>query len=866
MKLKPTCILICTLLLFCSSAFAVHIKGGLITYEYLGSGRYKITVDVYRKCGTGGPNPSTLYIYDAATYAKQGQSSTGVTTYTALGNFSKTTFDPCISNKPTICYDIYRYTTTVDLPANANGYIIVASDANRIAGITNLINSSSTGITFTATIPGMINGVMYNENSSPDFSFTDTAVICYKSKFSYQFSASDKDNDVLRYSFGDGLNGTSNAIAPPYSSIPYASPYSGASPLGSTVTIDSIMGLISGIAPAQNGEYVIAVYVHEYRNGVHINSTRKELQISVADCSLVVASLKDYINCNSYTLTFENQTLANNIISYAWDFGVKNSTTDVSTAPRPNFTYADTGTYELKLTVVNSGGCVDSANSEVKVYPGFTPAFNFVGSCLASPFNFSDISFAKYGTINSWYWDLGDSSATSIDTFKTAMVSYNYSGAQNTVALLRVTSSVGCSGSISKTVAVNEVAYLFHPFKDTLICSIDSLPLNAKANGSFEWSPNKYISDVHVLNPIVYPKDTTVYTLTIHDRGCTDSLKVKVNVLKFITVKLAPDSGICQTDSFTLRPVTEALSFKWVESNGSSSLSNALVKHPVAKPLTTTTYYVTANLGFCQDSAKITINVAPYPILNLGNDTVICYGNRLVLNPSVKADLFSWTSSSSLVNTNSIHAVAGPVKTSMYILTVHDTSYCRNLVTDTINVRVVPAFSVYAGKDTSVTVNQPLQMMVTAPANAYTYKWIPSTNLSNDAISNPVGNFTTSSADSTKYTVLVKTPEGCVATDDIVVHVFKNGADIYVPSGFTPNGDGLNDILKPVLSGISGFDYFKVYNRLGQMVFSTTQLNTGWDGLFNGAAQPNDTYVYVAQGKSFDGQTVLRKGTVVLIR
>lgn len=866
MKPKQACLLICILLLLCNSALAVHIKGGLITYEYLGQGKYKITVDVYRRCNAAGPNPTTLNIYDAVTYSRTSQTNTPAALYSMVGSFTKTTFDPCISNKPTICYDIYRYTTTVDLPANANGYIIAASDANRIAGIVNISNSSATGITLTATIPGMINGTMYNENSSPDFAFTDTAVICYKSKFSYQFAASDKDNDVLRYSFGDGLNGTSAATTPPYSSIPYVSPYSGAFPLGANVTIDSVTGLISGTAPAQNGEYIIAVYVHEWRNGVHINSTRKELQITVADCSLVVAELKDYISCDTYTLTFENQTQASNIISYAWDFGVTNSVTDVSTAARPSYTYADIGTYTVKLAVVNTVGCNDSTSAQVKVYPGFKPDFSFTGSCVVTPFNFTDKSFAKYGTINSWYWDLGDSSATAIDTFRTASVSYHYSGAQSAIALLRVTSSMGCSGTITQTVSVTEKAFLYHPFKDTLICSIDSLPLNAQASGSFEWSPNKNISDIHALNAVVFPKDTTTYTLTVRDRGCVDSLKVKVNVLQYITVKLAPDSGICQTDSFVLRPISDALSYKWRESGNTNTLSDVLVKYPVAKPLATTTYYVMANLGYCQDSTKITIYVAPYPTVALGPDTVLCYGNRIRFNPSVKADLFLWQPSTSLVNTRSINAVAGPDKTSAYVLTVRDTSFCKTPVSDTINVKVIPAFLAYAGRDTSATVNQALQLNVSAPANYYTYQWSPSVFLSNDAISNPVATFTAAAPDSILYTVRLTTPEGCNATDNVMVHVFKKGPEIYVPGGFTPNGDGLNDVLKPLLSGISSFDYFRIYNRLGQLVFSTSQINTGWDGTFNGAAQPSDTYVYVTQGQSFDGQTIFRKGTVVLLR
>ena len=125
--------------------------------------------------------------------------------------------------------------------------------------------SNNYGITFTARIPGVVNNTDYHINSSPQFDFKDTALICYNSKFNYQFSASDKDGDSLTYSFGDGLDGLSTFGPPPYSAIPYQSGYSGGFPLGTKVTIDSLTGLISGTAPAQNGEYVITVYVHEWR-------------------------------------------------------------------------------------------------------------------------------------------------------------------------------------------------------------------------------------------------------------------------------------------------------------------------------------------------------------------------------------------------------------------------------------------------------------------------------------------------------------------------------------------------------------------------------------------------------------------------
>ena len=870
--MKRSILIICLIFFICSSVFARHIKGGWIQYEYVGVGTtagtsvYKITVNVFRSCTDNGPMPGALGIYDAVTNTNVQTISGTANSYTLVSVPTKTSFDPCLSNPPTICYQVLTYTTTVTLADNTNGYIIAAQDAFRINGIQNIVNSSATGISFTATIPGTVNGTDYHINSSPFFAFKDTVVVCYNAKFTYQFNATDADGDSLSYSFGNGINGASNLTAPPYSAISYASGYSGSSPLGAAVSIDSLTGLISGTAPAANGDYVIAVYVTEWRKGVKINSTKKELQINVADCSLSAAALKNvYLNCTDYTMSFQNESSSSNITSYLWDFGVTTSSKDTSSSPTPSFTYADTGVYTIKLVVSNSGGCKDSATAPTKIYPGFTPAFTATGTCYQTPIQFADNSLVKYGTISSLLWDFGDTTTTT-DTSSASKTSYKYPNPGNVTAVLTISSSVGCSGSISKTITINDKPYLYIPFTDTLICSIDSLPINAQGTGTFKWSPSYNISNTNILTPVVYPKDSTVYTLTVTDQGCIDSAKVQVNVLKFITVKLGLDTGICKTDSLTLRPVSDALSYKWRESTNAGSLNSNLVKYPKAAPLVTTIYYVTANLGYCQDSAKIKVNVSPYPMAILGKDTTICFGNRIQLNGNFQGTYFTWSPTASLVNDTTISPIAGPSKTTAYIFTAKDTLYCPKQVSDTILVTVVPPFTVNAGHDTSVSVGQPLQLSVSGGDSGYSYHWDPSSFLDNSSIYNPLATINSSSIDSIRYYVTVTSPNGCVSTDNVLVTVFKGGPEIYVPSGFTPNGDGKNDILKPILVGITKLNNFTIYDRWGKIVFNTSEINAGWDGTFHGYKQDSGAYVYTVQGTDYTGKPIFRKGTVVLIR
>ncbi|HVM88053.1 MAG TPA: Ig-like domain-containing protein, partial [Puia sp.] len=90
--------------------------------------------------------------------------------------------------------------------------------------------------------------------------------------------------------------------------------------------------------------------------------------------------------------------------------------------------------------------------------------------------------------------------------------------------------------------------------------------------------------------------------------------------------------------------------------------------------------------------------------------------------------------------------------------------------------------------------------------------------------------------------------------------------NIYVPRVFTPNGDGQNDVLKPILVGISNFHYFTVYNRWGNIIFTTEDPGTGWDGTFKGVPQPVETYLWIAEGVDNQGNRVVQKGMVSLVR
>jgi len=254
--------------------------------------------------------------------------------------------------------------------------------------------------------------------------------------------------------------------------------------------------------------------------------------------------------------------------------------------------------------------------------------------------------------------------------------------------------------------------------------------------------------------------------------------------------------------------------------------------------------------------------VAP-PLANAGPDSVICFGNSIQLKGG-GGNTYHWSPSTYLSDANvSNPFVAIPAAgTYQYVLSVSNNG-CPSVVKDTVLLTMLPPLKLFAGNDSSVTINQPFQLNAIDVNNAgfTSYKWSPSFGLNNAQIKNPVAVLNSNIT----YTVTAQTLGGCSATDDIVIKVF-NGPEIYVPDAFTPNNDGLNDIFKPTYVGITQVKYFNVFNRYGQLVFTTTNPSAGWDGSFKGEKQAPMAYVWMVEGVGPGGTSIKKKGTVMLIR
>lgn len=856
------------------AARADHITGGEMYYTFTGTSggnyTYRVTMKLFMRCNSGRQfaNPAIIGVFNKSSGVRVSDVSVplGRQETLQLSNFSK-----CISNPPAVCYEVGYYEFTVSVPPSADGYLLAGQVNYRVASIRNLISGySSVGATYTAEIPGTAAGADAPRNSSANFTASDLVIICAGNNFNYSFAAADGDGDQLRYSFCDAYqSGTSGGgpgnstppIPPPYQPVPYSSSYSGSSPLGNNVNINTATGLITGTAPQDAGIYVVTVCVEEVRNGVVIATQRKDIQVNVAPCTIASALLlKEYMLCrNTKTLTISNLSLSPLINTQAWEFiNAGGVTLFTSTSSTVTYTFPDTGVYRIRLLINKGQECSDSSSSLVRVYPGFYPDFSFNGICFNKPTRFLDASSTVYGRLSSWNWDFGETGSLDDTSVQTSPV-YTYPGIGQKNVRMIAGNSVGCLDTVYKNVPITDKPPVNLAFRDTLICVNDPVQLKASGSGLFSWTPVGGMRDAATPTPTVAPAVTTTYFVDLNEDGCLNRDSVKVRVTDHVSLKAMNDTTICQGDTIRLHISSDGFQHLWTPA---SQLISATTQNPLAVTGSTTTYAVTASIGSCRASDQVVVTTVPYPVVNAGADTTICYNTTAQLHASTNGSSFTWFPFGTLSNRNSLLPVARPGITTAYVLSGYDTRGCPKPGSDTVTVKVLPDIQAFAGRDTVAVTGQPLQLRATGGVS---YLWSPATGLSAANIAGPVALFT-QPAEAIQYKVSVFNEVGCVDEAFVKVKVFKTGPSVFVPTAFTPNSDGRNDVLRPIAAGIKKIDYFSIYNRWGQLIFTTAEPNRGWDGTLQGAAQTSGTYVWMVKATDYTGKTYVNKGTVILIR
>lgn len=357
------------------------------------------------------------------------------------------------------------------------------------------------------------------------------------------------------------------------------------------------------------------------------------------------------------------------------------------------------------------------------------------------------------------------------------------------------------------------------------------------------------------------PVGTTVAVEVVpyNGYGCVDTLYAKlVDTLK-LKAYAGPDGLYCGADPVKLGAIPQpGVTYTWTPSAG---LSDANISNPIAMPDQSTNYMLTVRNsgGGCRNSDTVLVSSSSLDnTLEVLGKTVYCLGSGdstvLKVRP---ADKIQWLKSGVPISgaTQQTYRVT---QSGNYSAVITSRIGCT-LTTKAQDVLIDVARPGITYPVEYAAINLAYQLQ--ARTFGATVLWSPAAHLDK---ANSVTPLFTSPVEQT-YTIRIETTTGCVTVDTQTVKVVPV-ADIFVPSAFTPNGDGRNEILRPVLMGIKQLRYFRVYNRWGQLLFETSTANKGWDGRLGGVPQPSGAVVWIAEAIGSDGRTYNRKGTTVLIR
>jgi gliding motility-associated-like protein len=472
--------------------------------------------------------------------------------------------------------------------------------------------------------------------------------------------------------------------------------------------------------------------------------------------------------------------------------------------------------YYVRTSFNSKPGCSSIDSVILKVYPN--PQVHFITPeiCLTDAIGqFYDSSFTNDNSTLpfSYEWNFGDPNATAANPNNSALQNptHHYSAAMNYQVGLTVTSSMGCIDSAYKVFTVN----------------------GAVPKAAFT-----------VLNPSGLCSNQPVQI--------ANSSSVDFGSIVRVEIFWGDSAGVSYTDS-TPAP-------------GKHYLHN--YPNPVSTSPVTYTIRMLSSSGItCENELDQQVTIQPSPHLQFSPLPTVC-----AYDPPFKitqtAELTGLPGTISFFGQGvSTEGIFSPQQsrpgTDTLLSTYTSSDGCTDSAYQTIFVQAPP--TVRVGDDTAIVINEPLQLQASSSdQTGDSFSWTPITGLSDPAIADPVA-ILSINIDSIRYFVKAFDSAGCFGEASIEVKLFNTPPDIFVPNAFTP-GKSINNVFRPIPVGITALQYFRIYNRWGQLVFSTSRMGDGWDGTLGGKLQEMDSYVWMVQGTTYTGHTIFKKGTMTLIR
>lgn len=546
----------------------------------------------------------------------------------------------------------------------------------------------------------------------------------------------------------------------------------------------------------------------------------------------------DTLLCPNATLVLDATTPG---ATYTWH--------DLST--NPTFTVNAAGTYYVD---VDDNGCIGQDTITV-TYVVFTPvdAGPDVTYCDGDPLN-DLISMPMNGGTMNWYSD--PNLATNIGT-GTNLTPTNSIGS---ITYYVAETTSGCeSPPDSVVVTINPVPAAPALSGSANYCQGD--PLNdliatIGSGGTITWYSDPGLTNQLGTGTNLTPNTTlgvTTYYATESVGGCEGLAgTIDVTILPTpLAPTISPDVTYCIGDPINdLIATPLAGTIDWYNDPGlQNNIASGNNYTPPASP-GSFTYYATETVQGCvSPAASVTVTIIPGPTAMITGDTSICIGESAILNGSGTGDSFSWSTGS----TNNTITVT-PAATTNYTFTY--TNACGSASAN-VTVTVNPFPIADAGVDTLIGLGSTITLN---PSGGSSYFWSPPDYLSCELCENPEA----TPLESTWYYVIVTDSNGCVSNDSVYVEV-TGDISIFVPNIFSPNGDGINDVLYVRGNGIETLQ-FVIYDRWGQKVFESQDQDLGWDGSLNGKMFNTAAFAFVVKAQMVTGEFRTVTGNVTLIR
>lgn len=496
-----------------------------------------------------------------------------------------------------------------------------------------------------------------------------------------------------------------------------------------------------------------------------------------------------------------------------WSGGINNGTA-----------FAPTGTTSYVVTATDVNGCTNTSAVTVSVLPQPNISITAAPAVVCNG-SATTLTAVSTGNIT---WSPGIQN--SIPFIPTATQAYT----------VTATDVNGCLAQATTVITVKPIPLIQAIATPSMVCAGQQITLNGLGGISYIWN-NGILNNT----PIV-PTGTSTYTVTGTDaNGCTNNSFVTVIVLNNPPISIQPvDTNICVGETIVLYALSGINTISW-----DLGVHNQVPFTPTSSGIYTA---MATDVNGCTSTQTVHINVHPQPNIQvLANPgTVICEGNLITLT-AIGGLQYQWSGGIQ----NGIPFL--PNQSSTYAVVASDINGCTNQSTVSIQIDTMPNIQVSASNRINC---EQLSAVLTA-SGGQQYTWQPIAGLSASQGAQVIASPTSTNT----YTVTVQSG-ACQDTASISVQVDDiTFATISIANVFTPNDDGVNDIVH-VLSNTPLFNFmWTIYNRWGQKVFETDQINEGWNGIYNGQPALADTYYYVVQYQTACKKTI-KKGDLILIR